>query len=141
MSNGSTPQLATGSFVQYNATTQSPEAPGPSAGEQTLGIIRQFFTAQGQQYAQVVWNPGSTTPETGLYTADQLCAITQQQAADITNQMNAGTYQPPSGTPGSNYQQPDVPALALPPGLQGAQVTPNLTGPTDQPLSPGTGYQ
>lgn len=141
MSNGSTPQLATGSYVQYNATTQSPLAPGPSAAEQTIGIIRQFFTAQGTQYAQVVWNPGSQFPDTGLYTTDQLCAITQQQAADITNQMNAGTYQPNAGTPGSNYQQPTVPTLALPPALQGAQVTPTLTGPTDQPLSPGTGYQ
>lgn len=140
MSNG-TPQLATGSYVQYNATTQSPLAPGPSAAEQTIGIVRQFFTAQGQQYAQVIWNPGSQFPDTGLYTADQLCAITQQQAADLTNQMNAGTYEPPSGALGSNYQQPTVPALALPPALQGAEVTPSLTGPTDQPLSPGTGYQ
>lgn len=141
MSNGNTPPLSTGSYVQYNATVQSPLAPGPDAAEQTLGIVRQLFTAQGQQYAQVVWNPGSQFPETALYTSDQLCALTQQQAADITCQMNAGTYQPPSGTPGSNYQQPDVPALALPPGIQGAQVTPTLTGPTDQPLSTGTGYQ
>jgi hypothetical protein len=113
----------------------------PDAAEQTIGIVRQFFTAQGDQYAQVVWNPGSSTPETGLYKVDQLCGITQQQAVDLTNQMNAGTYSPPSGTPSSNYTQPAVPALALPPALQGAQVTPTLTGPTDQPLSPGEGYQ
>jgi hypothetical protein len=113
----------------------------PSAAEQTIGIVRQLFTAQGTQYAQVVWNPGSQTPATGLYTADQLCAITQQQAADLTNQMNAGTYQPPTGTPSSNYQQPSVPTLALPPALQGQQVTPTLTGPTNEPLSPRTGYQ
>lgn len=139
MSNGSTPQLATGSYVQYNVTTQNPQAPGPSPAEQTIGIIRQFFTAQGQQYAQVVWNPGSQFPDTGLYTADQLCAITQQQAADLTNQMNAGTYEPPGGTLGSNYTQPSVPTLALPPGLQGQDVTPTLNQPTDQPLSSG-GY-
>ena len=140
MSNGA-PQLALGSYVQYNVTTQSPLAQGPSPAEQTSGIVRQFFTAQGKQYAQVVWNPGSQFPDTGLYTADQLCAITQQQAADITCQMNAGTYTPDLGTPSSNYQQPTVPTLALPPGLQGANVTPTLTGPTNQPISPGTGYQ
>lgn len=133
--------LATGSFVQYNSSVQSPLAPGPDAAEQTIGIVRQLFTAQGKQYAQVVWNPGSATPETALYTADQLCTITQQQAADLTNQMNAGTYQPSTGTPGSNYQQPSVPTLALPPGLQGQNVTPTLTGPIDQPISPGQGYQ
>lgn len=141
MSQSSTNPLSTGSYVQYNATVQSPLSPGPDAAEQTIGIIRQFFTAQGKQYAQVVWNPGSATPETALYTADQLCPISQQQAADLTNQMNAGTYQPPSGTASSNYQQPTVPAMALPPGLQGQDVTPTVTGPTDQPLSPGQGYQ
>lgn len=141
MTDTSSQPLATGSYVQYNVTTQSPQAPGPTPGEQTIGIIRQLFTAQGKQYAQVVWNPGSLYPETGLYTADELCTMTQQQAADAANQMNAGTYQPPSGTPSSNYQQPTVPALALPPALQGASVTPTLNQPTDQPLSPGTGYQ
>lgn len=140
MSNGSTPSLTTGSYVQYNVTTQSPLAPGPSAAEQTLGIVRQFFTAQGKQYAQVVWNPGSMFPDTGLYTEDQLCAITPKQAADITNQMNAGTWQPSNPATGSNYVQPTVPTLALPPGLQGQQVTPTLNTPTNQPLSSG-GYQ
>jgi hypothetical protein len=133
--------MTTGGYVQYNATTQSPLADAPSAAEQTIGIVRQLFTAQGTQYAQVVWNPGSARPETGLYTCDQLCPINQQQAVDLTNQMNAGTYEPPSGTASSNYQQPTVPTLALPPALQGANVTPNLTGSTDQPLSTGTGYQ
>jgi hypothetical protein len=136
-----TTPMATGSYVQYNATTQSPLSPAPSAAEQTIGIVRQLFSAQGKQYAQVVWNPGSARPETGLYTCDQLCPISQKQAVDLTNQMNEGTYQPPSGTPSSNYQQPTVPALALPPALQGASVTPTLTGPQDQPLSPGAGYQ
>ena len=133
--------MTTGGYVQYNVTTQSPLSAMPTAAEQTIGIVRQLFTAQGTQYAQVVWNPGSNFPETGLYTCDQLCPITQQQAVDLTNQMNAGTYEPPGGTPSSNYQQPTVPALALPPALQGAQVTPTLTGPTDEPLSPGAGYQ
>lgn len=141
MTNTATNPMTQGGYVQYNATTQSPLSPAPTAAEETIGIVRQLFTAQGTQYAQVVWNPGSATPETGLYRADQLCAITQQQAVDLTNQMNEGTYQPPAGTPSSNYQQPAVPALALPPALQGTQVTPTLTGPTDQPLSPGAGYQ
>lgn len=141
MSNGSTTPMATGSWVQYDASTQSPLSPGPTAAEQTIGIVRSLFTAQGTQYAQVVWNPGSQSPETGLYTCDQLCPISQQQAVDITNQMNAGTYEPSSATPGSNYTQPSVPALALPAGLQGQDVTPTQTGPTDQPLAPGTGYQ
>lgn len=133
--------MQTGSWVQYNPTTQSPLSPGPDAAEQTIGIVRQLFTAQGTQYAQVVWNPGSQTPETALYTCDQLTPISQQQAVDITNQMNAGTYTPDLGTPSSNYQQPTVPTQALPPGLQGQQVTPTQTGPTDQPLAPGQGYQ
>jgi hypothetical protein len=136
-----TTPMTTGSYVQYNVTTQSPLSPMPTAAEETIGIVRQLFTAQGKRYAQVVWNPGSAKPETGLYTEDQLCPISQQQAVDLTNQMNEGTYQPPSGTPSSNYQQPTVPTLALPPALQGAQVTPTLTGPTNEPLSPGAGYQ
>jgi hypothetical protein len=133
--------MTQGGYVQYNATTQSPLSPAPSAAEQTIGIVRQLFTAQGKRFAQVVWNPGSRTPETGLYTEDQLCAISQQQAVDLTNQMNEGTYQPPDGASSSNYEQPAVPMLALPPALQGAQVTPTQTGPIDQPLSPGAGYQ
>jgi hypothetical protein len=133
--------MTTGGYVQYNPTVQSPLAPPPSAPEETIGIVRQLFSAQGKQYAQVVWNPGSARPQTGLYTADQLCPISQQQAVDLTNQMNEGTYQPPTGAPSSNYQQPTVPTLALPPALQGAQVTPTLTGSTNQPLSPGAGYQ
>lgn len=135
------PSLATGTWVQYNVSTQSPLAALPTTAEQTIGIIRQAFTAQGKQFFQVVWNPGNMFPETGLYTADELCALTQQEAQQITAQMNAGSYQLPQGGAGSNYQQPDVPSLALPPGLQGEQVTPTLTGPTTQPLDTGTGYQ
>lgn len=132
--------MSTGSWVQYNVTTQSPLSPMPSAAEQTIGLVRQLFTAQGKQYAQVVWNPGSQYPETGLYTSDQLCAITQQQAVDLTNQMNSGDYSPNLGTPSSNYKQPSVPTLALPPGLQGQNVTPTLNQPINTPLSSG-GYQ
>lgn len=136
-----TTPMQTGAYVQYNPTTQNPLSPPPSAAEETIGIVRQLFTAQGQQYAQVVWNPGSQTPETGLYTCDQLCPISQQQAADLVNQMNCGDYTPPSGQLGSNYTQPSVPTLALPPALQGEQVTPTQTGPISGPLSPGAGYQ
>jgi hypothetical protein len=133
--------MAVGGYVQYNPTTQNPLSPAPTAAEETLGIVRQLFTAQGKQFAQVVWNPGSTRPETGLYTCDQLTAIDQKTATDIINQMNAGTYTPNLGTPSSNFTQPSVPALALPPGQQGEQVTPNITGPITGPLSPGTGYK
>lgn len=136
----STP-MQVGGYVQYDPTSDSPLANPPSAAEQTIGIVRQLFSAQGEQYAQVVWNPGSATPKTALYHAKQLTPISQQQAVDLTNQMNEGTYQPDLGAQSSNYEQPTVPALALPPGLQGAQVTPTLTGPTDEPLSPGAGYQ
>jgi hypothetical protein len=140
LSNGTQPP-SVGSWVQLDASTQSPLAPGPDLAEQTIGIVRQAFTAEGQRYFQVVWNPGSMFPESGLYTVDQLCSISQQDAANITNQMNAGTWSPNAGTPGSNYQQPTVPTLGLPPALQGNQVTPTLTGPITGPLDPGTGYQ
>jgi hypothetical protein len=132
---------ATGSWVQYNVTTQSPLSGMPTSAEQTIGLVRSVFTSQGNQFAQVVWNPGSQNPQTGLYTAEQLCQLNQQQANDIRNQMSAGTFQPSSGTPSSNYQQPSVPTLALPSTLQEENVTPTLTGPTNEPLSPGTGYQ
>ena len=142
MSNGSTIPTV-GSWVQYNVTAQSPLSGLPTAAENTIGIVRQVFCTQGKQMIQVVWNPGAMLPETGLYTEDQLCQITSQQAANIQAQMNAGTYDPtkPQGTPGSNYQQPAIPNNALPPGLQSVPVIPTLTGPTNQPLSSGVGYQ
>lgn len=145
MSNGSTLPTV-GSWVQYNITTQSPLSALPTTAEETIGIVRQIFTAQGTQYAQVVWNPGSEFPETGLYTVDQLCQITQQQAADIQCKMNSGQFQVPTAQEeeaqaGSAYQQPQVPSQALPPALQNVPVIPTLTGPTNQPLSPGYGYQ
>jgi hypothetical protein len=135
----STP-MTTGGYVQYNKTTQSPLAGMPDAAEESIGIVRQLFTAAGQKYAQVIWNPGSARPETGLYTEDELCPISQKQAVDLVNQMNEGDYQPPSGIASSNYQQPSVPTLALPPALQGASLTPTQAGPIDQSLSPGEGY-
>jgi len=139
---GSSPPPSVGSWVQYNVTDQSPLSALPTAAENTIGIVRQVFSAQGQQFMQVVWNPGSSTPESALYTADQLCPITSQQAANIQASMNAGTYDPtqPQGVPGSNYQQPAVPSMGLPPGLQNVPVIPTLTGPQDQPLDPGVGY-
>jgi hypothetical protein len=146
MSNGS-PAPTVGSWVQYNVSTQSPLAGLPTSAEETIGIVRQLFTAQGTQYAQVVWNPGSSTPETGLYTADQLCAITSQQAADIQCQMNSGDFTPPTrqeeaAVAGQDYQQPAVPTGALPPALQtSVPVIPTLTGPQDTPLTQGAGYQ
>lgn len=140
MATSSSPMVQ-GGYVQYNPTTQSPLSPAPTAAEETVGLVRQLFSAQGKQYAQVVWNPGSRFPETGLYTEDELCPLSQKEAVDITNQMNAGTYEPPDNALSSNFTQPSVPSLALPPALQGVQVTPTLTGPTNQPLSSGAGYQ
>lgn len=154
MTNGSTLPTV-GSWVQYNVSTQSPLSALPTAAEETIGIVRQIFTAQGRHYAQVVWNPGSATPETALYTADELCPITAQQAADITNQMNTGQFQIPTKQElqtqaGTQYQQPAVPSKALPPALQSVPVIPTLTGQQQppgewgtpgEPLSPGTGYQ
>ena len=136
----STP-MAVGTYVQYNPTTQDPLAPAPTAGENTIGIVRQLFSAQGQQFAQVVWNPGNIRPETGLYKCDQLTPMSQKEAVDAVNAMNEGTYEPPQGQLGSNYQQPSVPALALPAVLQGQDVTPTLNQPINEPLSPGAGYQ
>lgn len=110
------PLLPVGQWVQYNVSVQSPRAELPSVAEQTIGSIRQAFTAQGKTFYQVVWNPGDANPETGLYTDDQLCALTQQQATAIRQQIACGTYQPNmSGTPGADYQQPNIPVQAAPP--------------------------
>lgn len=86
-----------GAWVQFNPNAQSIFAPKPTPTEATIGLVRQLFTAEGQQFYQVVWNPGSAFPQTGLYTIDQLCVLTQQDAATIMNELNSGTYQPPSG--------------------------------------------
>lgn len=108
--------LPPGTWVKYNVETQSSRAALPTAAEQTIGIIRQAFTGMDGPYYQVVWNPGSMTPQTGLYHVKNLTALTPQQANDITCQLAAGTYQPTlSGTPGAQYQQPNIPIQAAPP--------------------------
>ena len=100
--------MATGSYVQYNATTQSPLSPGPSAAEQTIGIVRQLFMSQGKQFAQVVWNPGDANPKTGIYHADQLTALDQQTAQQIRQQIAAGTYQPSTPQSSTDYKSPTL---------------------------------
>lgn len=85
-----------GSWVQVNPSAQNLLAPKPTPSELTIGLVRQLFSAEGQQYYQVVWNPGSAFPETGLYTVDQLCTLTDQAVNQIMCQLNEGTYTPPS---------------------------------------------
>jgi len=130
--------LPVGQWVQYNVGPQDPRAPLPSLAEQTIGIIRSSYTSQGKPYYNVVWNPGEAYPKSALYTEEQLCALDPQAANEIKNQLAAGTYTPSlSGSPGSQYVQPDIPTLALPPQLQGGsfapgapdQDNPTLTGP------------
>ena len=112
------PTLPMGSWVQYNVTTQSPQAGLPSSQEQGIGVIRQAFTKLDGTYYQVVWNPGSQTPQTGLYHADQLNPCDAQTASTIRSQLASGTYQPNMGTPSQDYQQPNIPAQAAPPSAQ-----------------------
>jgi len=112
------PLLPPGQWVQYNVTTQNPRVPLPSPEEKTVGVIKQAFTRGDGAYYQVLWNPGDMKPKSALYHEDQLCAITQQQATDMVNEMNASGQFPQQGTPGSNYQQPDIPIQAAPPGNQ-----------------------
>lgn len=85
-----------GSWVQFNPMAQNVLAPTPTPSELTVGLVRQLFTAEGKQFYQVVWNPGSAFPETGLYTIDQLCTLSDQAVNGIMNQLNSGTYTPPS---------------------------------------------
>ena len=111
--------LPVGQWVQYNVGAQDPKAPLPDIAEQTIGIVRQAFTSEGQQYYQVVWNPGELRPKSALYLENQLCAVDQQTAQKITGQLASGTFTPSiQGTPGSQYQQPAVPTIALPPSSQ-----------------------
>lgn len=112
------PLYMPGQYVQYNVTTQAPNAPMPSPAEQTIGMVRSAFTAPDGPYYQVIWNPGGLHPKTGLYSAAQLTALTQQEANSIIQQLAAGTYTPPSQIPSTNYQQPNIPAQAAPPGQQ-----------------------
>jgi hypothetical protein len=58
------------------------------------------------------------TPKSGLYHEDQVCPITQQQATDLVNTMNATGQFPQQGTPGENFQQPNIPVQAAPPANQ-----------------------
>ena len=112
------PLMPPGQWVQYNADTQNPRAPGPSPEERTVGQVRQSFTRSDGPYYQVVWNPGDMKPKSALYHGDQLKAITQQQAVDMVNQMNASGEFPPQEKPGSAFQQPNIPQQAAPPSDQ-----------------------
>jgi len=111
----SQPTVQPGAWVQYNVTTQSPKAALPSPAERTIGLVRQAFNADGGPYYQVVWNPGDRRPKTGLYTTDQLTALSQQDANNILSELAAGTYQMPDTAQeqqqaGTNYQ-PVMPNL------------------------------
>lgn len=114
------PTLTPGAWVQLNPSTDSPRAALPSIAEQGIGIIRQAFTAAGQKVYLVVWNPGDARPQTGLYKEAELTPLSQQDANNRMNQMASGST-PSLPTQGSQYQQPPVPAQALPqtqePGL------------------------
>lgn len=110
---------ALGNYVQYNSTVDNPNAAQPSGAEQTVGIIRQMYQGSGGPYYQVVWNPGDLYPKVGWYHGNELTVITQQAYSTALQQLQAGTYQPPQQTQGSNYQQPNLPTAALPPMLQG----------------------
>ena len=112
------PALPPGQWVQYNATMQDPRASHPSPDELGIGQVRQAFTQGDGQYYQVVWNPGSKSPKVALYHQDQLCALTQQQAQQVIDNMAAGTYQASEQVPGSNFKQPNVPTPAAPPSAQ-----------------------
>jgi hypothetical protein len=101
-----TPTLAPGAWVQINPSKDSPRAKTPSATEQTIGIIKQTFTAQGEQFYQVVWNPGDANPKTSIYHQDQLTVLDQQQANQIRQQVASGDYQSSMPEPSSEYQSP-----------------------------------
>jgi hypothetical protein len=103
-----TPALAPGGWVQLNPATESPRAAKPGAAEKTIGIIRQVFTSQGQQYYQVTWNPGDANPETSLYHPEELTALDQQTANQIRQKMAQGDYQANLSEQGSDYQQPTL---------------------------------
>lgn len=112
------PSLPIGQWVQYNITTQSPRSKLPAGPEQGIGLIRGAYTKSDGCYYQVVWNPGSQNPVSGLYHEDQLCALDQQQASDIRSQIAQGTYTPDTSQASTNYQQPNIPIQAAPPSQQ-----------------------
>ena len=100
------PALVTGGWVQLNPSTESTRAKNPSAEEQTIGKIMQVFTSQGEQYYQVIWNPGDANPKSAIYHGNELTALDQQQANQIRQQMAQGDYQANLPEQGSNYQSP-----------------------------------
>lgn len=111
--------LPPGQWVQYNLTVQDPRAPKPAPEEQGIGQIRQSFSKTDGQYYQVVWNPGSMRPKSGLYHEDQLCALDPKQAQQVRNDIAAGTYSLPDlSQTGKNFQQPNIPVQAAPPSEQ-----------------------
>lgn len=101
------PLLKVGTWVQLNmqspfsyAQQGSPyqlSSAYPTVEERTIGLVRSAYVAQGTQFYQIVWNPGGSRPETGLYTIDQLSPLTTQQAQQIQSEMAAGTYTPQGG--------------------------------------------
>lgn len=112
------PPLSTGTFVQLNPSKDSPRAQAPSGPEQTIGVIRNVYNQEGQQYFQVVWNPGDQYPKLGNYTASQLTPLTQQEANQILTQLQQGTYKPKLPEQSSQYVAPPITTPALPPSLQ-----------------------
>lgn len=108
------PLIPSGQWVQYNVAVQSPRAALPTTAEKTIGVIRQSFTAFDGPYYVVVWNPGSAKPETGMYHQNELTVLTPDQANKIQSELAQGTFTPTSGTPGSQYQQPNIPVQAAP---------------------------
>lgn len=112
------PPLGPGIYVQYNPSKDSPRSQGPSGPEQTIGIVRQVFKQGGQDYYQVIWNPGDAYPKSAMYTASQLTPLTQQDASKILTQLQQGTYTPNLPKQSSEYVAPPIQTPALPPTLQ-----------------------
>lgn len=112
------PLFPPGQYVRLNTTTQDPRAAKPSPEEQGLGQVRQSFTRTDGPYYQVVWNSGDALPKSALYHGDSLCPLTPQEANQIKNAIAAGTFTADTGTPGSAFQQPNVPVQAAPPEAQ-----------------------
>lgn len=102
------PALGPGVWVQLNPSKESPRAGKPSAEEQTIGIVKQMFTAEGESYYQVVWNPGDATPKTATYHADELTPLDQQTADKIRQQISSGSYQANLPQQSSEYQSPTL---------------------------------
>lgn len=106
--------ITPGTYVQINPANDPLRAAKPGAEEKGLGIIKQAFTAEGDQYYVVVWNPGDAFPKTGTYRESQLTQLSPQDVQKIKQEMASGTYSPSLPEPGSNYKEPPPPAQALP---------------------------